>query len=103
MTIQPIQPIYPKPEVPINLDVLRDKVLESQKEEQKTSLSTAETFKVANDVQEGKIEAYKAGAVDIESGNTDNYIKELNKLEDYQTLQKTVKAQQAYGASALSN
>jgi len=98
-----IQPVYPKPEVPVNLDDIRDKALEKAEKAdktQKTELTDMETLAVAKEVQEGKIEAYKAGAgVEAEVQiDTQNYIKTLDTLEDYRELNNAVKAKEAYGA-----
>ena len=95
---QPIQPVYPKPEVPINLDAIRDRQLEKTKTE-KTELTDTETLAVAKEVQEGKIEAYKAGAgVETEIQiDTQNYVKTLDKLEDYREISNNAKAKEAYG------
>jgi len=88
-----IAPIaQPKPTVPVKPELPEVPIKDRQ---EKTELTDMETLKVAKNVQEGKIDAYKAGAENAnqiqKSYNTSEDIDTTNSVKMYMDFAQDVK------------
>jgi len=85
----------PAPEVPPNLEEIREKeTAEKQVETEKTSLTNAETLAVKAKSTQDKIEAYKAGTDGTEVKSEQQ--KTMDSVQEFKNIQEDIQEQKGH-------